>query len=71
MVKVYDIKTDEFREATQEDVDRMASVVQAYGRLIECVERLEGAANTAIALAESIATDQGKWRPRRPKPDYH
>lgn len=32
-LKIYDVRNDETREVTQEDIDRLAAVSQAYGRL--------------------------------------
>lgn len=40
MLKIYDIAIDEWREATQEDIDRLQRAVQAYGRLRMGLEAL-------------------------------
>lgn len=38
-LRLYDVKIDEFRDATQADMDNMCLGTQAYGRLREAVKK--------------------------------
>jgi len=40
---IYDIETDQTREVTQADIDRLTAVASAYGRLRVEVERVHAA----------------------------
>ena len=37
-LRVYDIATDQFRPATQADLDQFQDIVQSYGLLIRSIE---------------------------------
>jgi hypothetical protein len=40
MIKIYDVQQDLFREATQNDVDRLWHIAQAYGRMKKSIDDL-------------------------------
>lgn len=47
-LRIYDISLDEYRDVTQEDVDRMVAVVQAYGAIRKAVSDAHSQAMFAI-----------------------
>lgn len=47
-VRFYDIRSDETRDVTQQDVDEMQAVVSAYGRLRQAVAQVHEELRAAL-----------------------
>lgn len=54
-LRIYDIQTDDYRDATQVDIDQMAEVVQAYGALRQRLDEDYAALQERLRVIRSKA----------------
>lgn len=62
--RFYDIRTDGWREVTQQDVDQFTGCVGAFGLLVTFLRKIENgpaAAELREAAEVAVAVSQGKW----------
>lgn len=50
---IYDIQTDQMRIATQDDIDRLTSIVRAFGIVVSTVEDQRQLLRTAEATRQA------------------
>ncbi|HEX3576537.1 MAG TPA: hypothetical protein VHU42_18215 [Rhodopila sp.] len=69
MPRIYDVHSDQMRDATQEDIDRMLTCTQAFAGLVTFLHK-SGRVRDGEAAEVAVGQSQGKLDPLEARKAY-